>query len=184
VCRLALPLITVDGRLRWTILEVRGDTASAVSPPRGATGVYKVIVVGTDGSERASVAYRHALELAKMSGAELHAVQVVHLAVKAGFADSSGGQLEVDQMREHAERSNAALVAEAERQGVSVQVHNPGAADVADALISVAEDVGADLIVVGNRGMSGMSRFVLGSVPNKVSHHAPCSLLIVNTEPN
>jgi len=143
--------------------------------------MYKAIVVGTDGSERASVAYRHALKLAKLSGAKLHAVQVVHLAVKAGFADSSGGQLEVDRMREHAERTGARLLAEAEREGISVEVHNPSAAEVADAIIGVAEDVGADLIVVGNRGMSGMTRFVLGSVPNKISHHAPCNLLIVNT---
>ena len=121
--------------------------------------MYKVIVVGTDGSERASVAYRHALELAKLSGAKLHAVQVVHLAVKAGFADRAEASLEVDRMREHAERTGARLLAEAEREGISVEVHNPSAAEVADAIIGVAEDVGADLIVVGNRGMSGMTRF-------------------------
>ena len=144
--------------------------------------MYKVIVVGTDGSERASVAFRHALSLAKMSGAELHAVLVVHLAVHAGFADSSESQLEIDRMREHAEHSIAGVLAQAQHEGVPVQVHNPFETDVADALIRVAQDVGADLIVVGNRGMSGMSRFVLGSVPNKVSHHAPCNLLIVNTE--
>lgn len=144
--------------------------------------MYKVIVVGTDGSERASVAVRHALALAKMSGATLHAVLVVHLAVQAGFADSDVGQLEVDRMRKHAEQSSVGVLAEAEQAGVSVQVHNPVGTDVANALIRVAEDVGADLIVVGNRGMSGMTRFVLGSVPNKVSHHSPCNLLIVNTE--
>jgi len=45
----------------------------------------------------------------------------------------------------------------------------------------VAEDSKADLLVVGNRGMSGARRFVLGSVPNKVSHHCPTNLLIVDT---
>jgi nucleotide-binding universal stress UspA family protein len=145
--------------------------------------MYKVIVVGTDGSGRASVAVNHALELAKMSGAKLHAVQVVHPAIKTGFADSSGGQLEIDKLREQAERSAAKLVAEGESQGVNVEVHSRGGEDVADTLIKTAEEVGADLVVVGNRGMNGMSRFVLGSVPNKVSHHCPCSLLIVDTEP-
>jgi len=53
--------------------------------------------------------------------------------------------------------------------------------DAADAIIEVAEQVGADLIVVGNKGMTGARRFLLGSVPNKVSHHAPCSVLIVRT---
>jgi nucleotide-binding universal stress UspA family protein len=69
----------------------------------------------------------------------------------------------------------------ARRQGVKVEVHVVYA-DAADALVGVAADVGADLLVVGNRGMSGARRFVLGSVPNKVSHHSPCSLLIVDTQ--
>ena len=48
----------------------------------------------------------------------------------------------------------------------------------ADAILDVAEEENADLIVVGNKGMTGAKRFLLGSVPNKVSHHAPCSVLI------
>jgi len=53
--------------------------------------------------------------------------------------------------------------------------------DAADAIIDVAEEVGADLIMVGNKGMTGAKRFLLGSVPNKISHHATCSVLIVHT---
>ncbi len=53
--------------------------------------------------------------------------------------------------------------------------------DAADAIIDVAEEQGCDLIVVGNKGMTGAKRFLLGSVPNKISHHAPCSVLIVRT---
>ena len=53
--------------------------------------------------------------------------------------------------------------------------------DPADAILDVAEELGADLIVVGNKGMTGAKRFLLGSVPNKVSHHAPCSVLIIRT---
>jgi nucleotide-binding universal stress UspA family protein len=53
--------------------------------------------------------------------------------------------------------------------------------DAADAILDVAEEQRTDLIVVGNRGMTGAKRFLLGSVPNKVSHHAPCSVLIVRT---
>ena len=45
----------------------------------------------------------------------------------------------------------------------------------------VAEEQAADLIIVGNKGMTGAKRFLLGSVPNKVSHHAPCSVLIIRT---
>jgi nucleotide-binding universal stress UspA family protein len=53
--------------------------------------------------------------------------------------------------------------------------------DAADAIIDIAEESRADLIVVGNKGMTGAKRFLLGSVPNKVSHHAPCSVLVVRT---
>ena len=53
--------------------------------------------------------------------------------------------------------------------------------DPADAILDVAEELGSDLIVVGNKGMTGAKRFLLGSVPNKVSHHAPCAVMIVRT---
>jgi nucleotide-binding universal stress UspA family protein len=50
----------------------------------------------------------------------------------------------------------------------------------AEVLVTAATDLGADLLVVGNRGMTGVRR-VLGSVPNHVTHHAPCSVLVVDT---
>jgi nucleotide-binding universal stress UspA family protein len=64
--------------------------------------------------------------------------------------------------------------------GVGVRPHTV-TGDPADALLAIAEQENADLIVVGSRGMHGMTR-VLGSVPNKVSHRARCSVLIVATE--
>jgi nucleotide-binding universal stress UspA family protein len=72
--------------------------------------------------------------------------------------------------REEAVRAGVAEVEAFGRQG-----------DAADAILDVAEEQRADLIVVGNKGMTGAKRFLLGSVPNKVSHHAPCSVLIVRT---
>lgn len=53
--------------------------------------------------------------------------------------------------------------------------------DPVDALLEVAAEVGAEMIVVGNKGMHGAQRFVLGNVPNKISHRAPCNVLIVST---
>ena len=75
-------------------------------------------------------------------------------------------------LREAAERIEAA--------GVQVTSY-AREGDPADAILDVAEERGADLIVVGNKGMTGAKRFLLGSVPNKVSHHAPCSVLIIRT---
>jgi nucleotide-binding universal stress UspA family protein len=64
--------------------------------------------------------------------------------------------------------------------GLELETH-AARGDAAEALIDAAAQTGADLIVVGNRGMTGARRFLLGNVPNKVSHHAPCSVLIVRT---
>jgi nucleotide-binding universal stress UspA family protein len=68
----------------------------------------------------------------------------------------------------------------ARAEGVVVETHL-SYEDPASALLDTAEKVGADLLVVGSKGMSGPGRFLLGSVPNKISHHCPCNLLIVNT---
>jgi nucleotide-binding universal stress UspA family protein len=78
-----------------------------------------------------------------------------------------------DKLREAKELAEGAGVKE-------VNLH-PREGDPADAILDVAEEQKSDLIVVGNKGMSGAKRFLLGSVPNKVSHHAPCSVLIVRT---
>jgi nucleotide-binding universal stress UspA family protein len=149
--------------------------------------MYEVIVVGTDGSDTARVAVGEATTLASLTGAILH---IVHAAPRRSpgviaFA-ASGGVSELaaaDKNKVIAAESRELCedaAAEARRLGVDVKIHAvPG--EPADALIAVAEEVGADLLVVGNRGMSGARRFVLGSVPNTVSHHAPCSLLIVDT---
>ena len=67
-----------------------------------------------------------------------------------------------------------------EAAGVDVEIY-ARQGDPADAILDVAEETKADLIVVGNKGMTGARRFLLGSVPNKVSHHAPCSVLIIRT---
>jgi nucleotide-binding universal stress UspA family protein len=64
--------------------------------------------------------------------------------------------------------------------GIAVEIH-AREGDPADAILDIAEEQEADLIVVGNKGMTGAKRFLLGSVPNKVSHHAPCSVMIIRT---
>ena len=149
--------------------------------------VYEVIVVGTDGSETAGVAVQHATMLAKLSGATLHVVHAHQpLSSSQAAMGASAGLQTVDVVS-----INAGLTADshnicehgaslARSSGVAVETHSRPA-DAATALIDVAEEVGADLLVIGNRGMSGARRFILGSVPNKISHHSPCSLLIVDT---
>jgi nucleotide-binding universal stress UspA family protein len=140
---------------------------------------YKVIVVGTDGSDRAGVAVREALMLAGLTGATVHAVHAIH--TPPVVEDANSVQMMMNEMRDHSDAIQQKLLEDAKRQGVTVEFHS-SMGEPANALVELAERVNADLVVVGNRGMSGMKRFVLGSVPNKVSHHCPCSVLIVDTE--
>ena len=148
--------------------------------------MYTQIVVGTDGSAGAGIAVDAAIDLARLTGATLHIVHAHKLTSMHHFAAS----MEVGVVPNVVESNEAILeesklicdaaVANAGRLGVHAEGHSE-AGDAADALTRVATDTKADLIVVGNRGMSGARRFVLGSVPNKVSHHCPSSLLIVDT---
>jgi nucleotide-binding universal stress UspA family protein len=64
--------------------------------------------------------------------------------------------------------------------GITVRAHQ-SRDDPAVAIVSVAAEVGADLVVVGNKGLKGLKRLVVGSVPSKVVHDAPCSTLVVHT---
>jgi nucleotide-binding universal stress UspA family protein len=149
--------------------------------------MFEQIVVGTDGSTGANIAVDAAIELARMSGAKLHVVNAHKLMTAyqlATAADVGIAPVDVsstnDAILSEAKRICDEVVERAGRANVQAETHNVGG-DPADALMRVATDTGADLLVVGNRGMAGARRFVLGSVPNKVSHHCPASLLIVDT---
>jgi nucleotide-binding universal stress UspA family protein len=149
--------------------------------------VFDVIVVGTDGSESAGIAVHRATALAKLTGATLHIVSAyrqVSLGSVAMAASAGASTVDVEHVNRgvtaQGEQVCERAASEARREGVRVELHAvPG--DAADVLVSVAKQVGGDLVVVGSRGMSGARRFVLGSVPNKVSHHCPCCVLIVDT---
>jgi nucleotide-binding universal stress UspA family protein len=82
--------------------------------------------------------------------------------------------------REDVEATLEEAAEEAREAGLEVESH-ARQGDPADAILDVAEEQHADLIIVGNKGMTGAKRFLLGSVPNKVSHHAPSSVLIIRT---
>jgi nucleotide-binding universal stress UspA family protein len=147
--------------------------------------VFAAILVGTDGSDTATTAVRYAIDLARELGARLQIVSAYEpvpadrllregLKVPKDLEWSINPREDVlellDRASEEAQSVGVAEVQTFARQG-----------DAADAILDVAEELMTDLIVVGNKGMTGAKRFLLGSVPNKVSHHAPCSVLIVRT---
>ena len=142
------------------------------------------IVVGTDGSETAGEAVRQAVDLAKLAGAQLSIVSafepVPKRRVEAEKLDAPTDVQHEIGPREDVNLILDAAAAAAKREGLEVQTH-PVEGNPADAILTVAEETGADLIVGGNKGMTGARRFLLGSVPNNVSHNAPCSVIIVRT---
>ena len=147
-------------------------------------GVVRSIVVGTDGSDTAVEAVRQVTEIAGALGAWVYLVsayepvpesrlRVERVEIPDDLQWMVNPREDVESaLRESADAMRAAgLEVEAlAREG-----------DPADAILDVAEEKDADLIVVGNKGMTGAKRFLLGSVPNKISHHAPCSVLIIRT---
>ena len=144
---------------------------------------YRNVVVGTDGSETAERAVRDAARMAASFGARLtivtaymHDVAAESRARADAPDDLQWAITDVATADDKAKRGRVI----AQKEGVGeVRIHTePG--DPASAIIDAAQSTGGDLIVVGSKGMSSPTRF-LGNVPNKVSHHAPCDVLIVHT---
>jgi nucleotide-binding universal stress UspA family protein len=147
--------------------------------------MFATILVGTDGSDTATTAVRYAIDLARELGARLQVV--------SAYEPVSDERLRSDTIevphdaqwminpREDVLGLLERARSEAEAVGVQKVETFARQGDAADAILDVAEEQRTDLIVVGNKGMTGAKRFLLGSVPNKISHHAPCSVLIVRT---
>ena len=146
--------------------------------------MFSSIVVGTDGSETAGKAVQQATELAKQVGASINLVSayepVANRRLREEARDVPKDLEWMVNPREDVEATLKDAGEQVEEAGVKVDTF-AREGDAADAILDVAEEQNADLIIVGNKGMTGAKRFVLGSVPNKVSHHAPCSVLIVRT---
>ena len=148
---------------------------------------YRHVLVGTDGSASATDAVRHAAGLAAAFGAKL-------TIVTAFSPDASGASARAQEEAPEELRwqvTDSALAGERAAAGRKV-AREAGATDVdvyveegdpADVVVGTADLRGADVIVVGSKGMSSPSRFLVGSVPNKISHHAPCDVIIVHTVP-
>lgn len=138
------------------------------------------IAVGTDGSGTATEAVRVAADLARRYGAKLVLVSASQGSGGGAPVDRSGADVELQwavstsaQVQEILARSEEDLRREGIDCGTLVDEGDP-----ADVLVRLATECGADLLVIGNKGMH---RRVLGSVPNTVTHNAPCSVLVVKT---
>ena len=128
--------------------------------------MFERIVVGVSKAASANEAARHAIGLAQKFDSELHLV--------IAFEGTDPGPQSA--ARRHAEGTVESIAATYSGKTITHALPDEPAA----AILRVAAEVTADLIVVGNKGMRGAGR-ILGSVPNGVAHKASCSVLIVNT---
>jgi nucleotide-binding universal stress UspA family protein len=147
--------------------------------------MFETIVVGTDGSSPADKAVTAAAKIAadQPGDAELHVVMAYHPLTAQEVAETAQRLPEEfkDLLHAHypAESVLERAMALAEAEGVHATPHEVDQ-DPTDALVNVAEKVGADLVVVGSRGEGLAKRVMHGSVSTKLLHHTPCSLLVVS----
>jgi len=138
----------------------------------------KRIMVATDRSEGAGRAVDWAAAMAERFGAELLLLQVL---VPEHTPGTEAGAAEATRAG-HAGEELAKLARElAGGRGKARVVVD---SDPARAIVQVAEEDVVDVLVVGNLGMSGRKEFLLGNVPNRISHNARCTVIIVNTAPD
>jgi len=144
---------------------------------------YTRVVVGTDGSATADRAVETAADLARQLKAELHVV-TAYKSSGGGIGAASGAAMAesgaAEGLQSEAANQIAAKAAATWGEGLTTGSHAVSGS-AADAILEVAEKIGADLVVVGSKGMQGARR-VLGSVPNSVAHEASCSVLVVKTD--
>jgi nucleotide-binding universal stress UspA family protein len=140
--------------------------------------MFTTVVVGTNWSDTAEVAFVKALEVTRAGGGRLHVVTANPQAPPPASGRSAGASgSHTDGPDFHADIVLEQTLDRLGANDVDVRQHTV-TAEPAEAILAVADQVGADLIVVGNKGMH---RRVLGSVPNTVSHRATCDVLIVQT---
>jgi nucleotide-binding universal stress UspA family protein len=171
------------------VCRARAITSVREARPIACRAMFRTILVGTDGTITASRAVAEAADLAAaVPGSVLHIVSVQKPMAAAAIASAemataapAGAELEWEESARTAlERLLADAAERAGRESLTVETHARFGAP-AEVLCDMAAHLQADLLVVGNRGMQG-GRRLLGSVPNTVSHHAPCSVLVVDTQ--
>jgi nucleotide-binding universal stress UspA family protein len=138
----------------------------------------QTVVVGTDGSPNAEAAVHEAERIAKAEGAVLHMVTAYPDVPVYTEGIASSAKTDRIDLREVAEGVASRAAGDCKARGLDVMTH-AREGDAAHVILDVAREHDADLIVIGARGLTGLRRFLLGSVSSKLAHHSECSLLIV-----
>ncbi len=131
------------------------------------------IVLATDGSKDAALAAQAAIDLTNQSGAELHVVHVGHGSLTLAPTEyRAEAQERLDELVRGVEDAGGTVA------GAHLRIDTHGTMEDEN-IVGLAEELGADLIVIGSRGLGGMKRLLMGSVSESVMRHAHCPVLVV-----
>lgn len=145
--------------------------------------LYKKIMVATDGSEQNKKAISYGIEFAKLSGAKLYVVYVVDTAAFASIPMDAGWEMMYELLETEGKDASDLVVELGESQGLEIESAvlegHPS-----NEIIEFAEGNDIDMIVIGTLGKSGLDRFLLGSVAEKVTRNSKVPVLVVRGETN
>ncbi len=144
--------------------------------PKDATVGWKKVIVGTDGSRFSAVAVEKAISFAASYGGSLAVISVVDVPTEL-YAESPKA---VEDLIRKAKADTAAVKSRAEASGVATETF-VGEAEADEAILRLARDQAADVIVVGSHGRTGLRRLLMGSVTEKVIGSAVCPVLVVRS---
>jgi len=143
--------------------------------------LYRNIVIATDGSENSQRAISYGIEIAKLSGATVHALYVVDTSSFSSIPMDAGWEAMYEILRKEGEKAVYEVKEHGEASGVEVrEVLWEG--HPSNEIIDFAENNNADLIVMGTLGKTGLDRFLMGSVAEKVVRGSKVPVLVVRAD--
>ncbi|WP_054857396.1 universal stress protein [Vulcanisaeta sp. JCM 16159] len=138
------------------------------------------ILVGYDGSKAGDKALDYAINIARSFNAKLYIIHVIEEGKITIAPDSSMYPALIDSMEKQGRDLLNRAVERARNLGVDVEGLLEVGTDAAETIINVANNLNVDLIIVGSRGLRGLTRFLLGSVSEKVVRYANRPVLVVH----
>ncbi|CAD6492222.1 MAG: Universal stress protein [Candidatus Argoarchaeum ethanivorans] len=140
--------------------------------------LYKKIIVATDGSKEAERAVKYAIELARNTEAKVYALYVVDTAIPTTSSMSVAWGNVHEFLREEGAEATKKIAETGVKAGVEVE-KKLSEGHPAEEIIKFSEELPADLIVMGSIGKSGLDRFLLGSVSDKVTRISKIPVMVV-----
>lgn len=140
--------------------------------------VYRKLLIGTDGSEHTEKAIRYAVELARLAEAKVHALYVVDTSAFATIPMDVAWESMYELLHQEGAQATKEIADQCEKAGVEVEEHMVEG-HPAEEIMKHAEELSVDLIVLGSIGRSGLDRFLIGSVADRVTRNSKIPVMVV-----